>query len=78
MKRTSPGDLVFIGDVQDCARGEGRADDTEETVKKRLEVYRRDTEAVLEHYGNAVHVIDGVGELDAVTARLLGAIGARP
>ena len=31
-------------------RGEGRADDTEETVKKRLEVYRRDTEAVLEHY----------------------------
>lgn len=59
------------------ARGEGRADDTEEAVTKRLEVYRRDTEAVLDHYGDAVHVIDGVGSLDAVTARLLGALGAR-
>ncbi|MBM4334802.1 MAG: adenylate kinase [Deltaproteobacteria bacterium] len=59
-------------------RGEGRADDTEEAVKKRLEVYRRDTEAVLDHYADAVHLIDGVGALDAVTARLLAALGARP
>jgi adenylate kinase len=60
------------------ARGEGRADDTEETVRKRLEVYRRDTQPVLEHYRDQLQSVDGIGSLDDVTARLLGALGARP
>jgi len=58
------------------ARGEGRADDTEETAKKRLEVYRRDTQPVLDHYREQIRSIDGVGSLDEVTARLLGVLGA--
>jgi len=57
------------------ARGEGRADDNEESVKKRLEVYKRDTEPVLAHYGAAVARIDGVGSMDEITARITKAIG---
>jgi adenylate kinase len=58
------------------ARGEGRADDTEETAKRRLDVYKRDTQPVLDHYRDQMHKIDGVGSLDDVTARLLGALEA--
>jgi adenylate kinase len=58
------------------ARGEGRADDTEEAAKTRLEVYRRDTQPVLDHYREHVHSIDGIGTLDEVTARLLRVLGA--
>jgi adenylate kinase len=58
------------------ARGQGRADDTEETVAKRLEIYRRDTQPVLDHYRAQLTSIAGTGELDDVTARLLGALGA--
>src|SRR5262249_46598418 len=43
------------------ARGEGRADDNEATVRKRLEVYRSSTEPVIRHYGAAANRIDGLG-----------------
>jgi len=52
------------------ARGEGRTDDTEAAVAKRLAVYKRDTEPVLAHYGSAVKRIDGIGSLDEITARI--------
>ena len=57
-------------------RGQGRADDTAETAAKRLEVYRRDTQPVLDHYRGQVHSVDGIGTLDEVTARILRALGA--
>jgi adenylate kinase len=60
------------------ARGEGRADDTPETVAKRLEVYRRDTQPVLDHYAAQSVRIDGMGTMDDITARILAALGARP
>ena len=56
------------------SRGEGRADDTEETVRKRLEVYRASTEPVLAHYGSAVARIDGLGSVDDVQARVVQAL----
>jgi adenylate kinase len=58
------------------ARGEGRADDTEETAKIRLEVYRRDTAPVLEHYRAQVRRVEGVGGLDEIAARIHRALGA--
>jgi adenylate kinase len=58
------------------ARGEGRADDTEATVQKRIDVYRRDTEPVLRHYASAVKRVEGVGSLDEVSARIERALGA--
>jgi len=58
------------------SRGEGRADDNEAAVQKRLEVYRRDTEPVLAHYGASVKRIDGIGSMDEITARVVRALGA--
>jgi adenylate kinase len=56
---------------------EHRADDQEETVKKRLDQYESLTAALLPYYdrlGLLVRV-DGVGKPVEVTARVLGALG---
>lgn len=47
-------------------RGEGRVDDTAETLERRLAVYRRDTAPVLEHYREALVRVDGVGSLEEI------------
>ena len=56
------------------SRGEGRADDNEETVRKRLDVYRRDTQPMLDHYGDAVIRLDGIGSMDEIAGRIEGAL----
>ena len=57
------------------ARGEGRADDNEETVRKRLQVYRSSTEPVIAHYGNAAKRIDGLGTIEQIRERIAVALG---
>ncbi len=54
------------------SRGENRSDDTEEKVKKRLQVYWEETRPVLEHYRkkNLVHEIDGVGSIKEIFGRI--------
>jgi adenylate kinase len=55
---------------------EGRADDTEDVVRHRLEVYAEQTAPLVDLYsqrGMLVQV-DGLGEVDDVTARLLSAL----
>jgi adenylate kinase len=59
------------------SRAEGRADDNEAAVVKRLEVYKRDTAPVLTHYGRSVKAIDGIGTMDEITARIERALEAR-
>jgi adenylate kinase len=54
-----------------------RKDDEPEAVRNRLEVYRRQTEPVLQwyrDYGTRVAMIDAVGSVQDVTARALGAL----
>jgi len=53
-----------------------RQDDTEEVVRRRHEVYLKDTAPLLEFYEkrSIVESVDGVGELDEVTARLSRAL----
>lgn len=51
----------------------GRADDSEETIRTRLRVYREQTAPLIEEYerrGKVVRV-DGVGGIDEVTRRIL-------
>ena len=57
------------------SRGEGRADDNEETVRRRLEVYRDETAPILDHYAAVLERIDGVGSLDQIAERLARALG---
>ena len=52
-----------------------RPDDVEETVRTRLEVYRRNTAPLVEHYraaGVPVHTVDGARPIETVQAELLG------
>ncbi|WP_341730245.1 adenylate kinase [Brooklawnia sp.] len=58
------------------AQLEGRADDTEETIRHRMEVYERDTEPLLDHYrdrGLLVEV-DGDGQVAEVAERAVAAL----
>lgn len=54
-----------------------RKDDNEETVRTRDQEYRNKTEPLLHHYAEkgVLARVDGVGELDEVTARVRKAIG---
>jgi len=56
---------------------EGRADDNEETIRNRMQVYRSQTEPLVAHYreqGVLVEV-DGMGSVEEVAERLQGALG---
>lgn len=58
------------------AKAEGRADDSPESVRTRLQVYERQTAPVIEFYRQhgQLTVVDGVGSLDDVFARIVEAI----
>lgn len=49
---------------------EGRADDNEETIRRRLDVYHAETAPLVEHYADAVIRVDGVGGIDDVFSRV--------
>src|SRR5687767_6239632 len=54
------------------AQTEGRADDTEEVIRRRQEVYAEETEPLIKIYRERglTHEVDGMGEVDEVTARI--------
>jgi adenylate kinase len=58
---------------------QGRADDTEDVIRRRLEVYEEQTAPLISLYAarGLVIMIDGLGEVDDVTARILEALEAR-
>jgi adenylate kinase len=53
-----------------------RPDDTEETVKKRLQVYFSETTSLIEYYSRANKLleIEGEGSVDEVKKRIIGAL----
>ena len=53
----------------------GRADDTAETIERRLAIYHAETVPLLEYYGDLVVEVDGVGEMSEVQHRVLRALG---
>ncbi|MEX0995361.1 MAG: adenylate kinase [Balneolaceae bacterium] len=54
------------------SRGEGRSDDSEEGIKKRLSVYREETKPVKDYYDKAdlVYEIDGTGTIQEIFSRI--------
>jgi adenylate kinase len=58
----------------------GRADDTEDTVRNRFKVYQEQTQPLLELYGErgVVAVVDGSGEIDQITDRILAVLTQDP
>jgi adenylate kinase len=58
------------------AQTDGRADDTEEVIRRRQQVYAEQTEPLIEVYrarGILIEV-DGMGEVDDVTSRIFAAL----
>ena len=67
-------------ELDDCTNAGGeliqREDDNEETIGNRLEVYRENTEPVVEFYRrrNRLKIVDADGAIDDVYSRLLEAV----
>ena len=55
----------------------GRADDTEETIRNRFQVYLEQTQPLIDIYSDrGLNVmVNGIGEIDEVTERTLAALG---
>lgn len=56
---------------------EARADDDAETVRKRIEVYREQTEPLIQYYRDRGRLVEvqGVGGIDDIYGTLCGALG---
>ena len=56
-----------------------RSDDTPETLKKRLEVYYRNTAPLLDYYRqqDKIVTIDGMAPIETVTEAIAGAIAGK-
>lgn len=74
-------DRVVLFDVDEDVLGRrmmsrGRADDTEETIRNRFKVYLEQTEPILAIYRRRgiVVEVDGMGEIDEITERVLEAV----
>ena len=72
-------DEVIVGRLVKRAEIEGRSDDTPETVRERLRVYREKTAPLADRYRRAgvIVEIDGNRAVDAVAADVAGAVAAR-
>lgn len=58
---------------------QGRADDTEEAIRHRQQVYARETTPLIEVYrGRGILIeVDGLGEIDEVSTRIADSLAAR-
>jgi adenylate kinase len=66
----------LIGRLLNRARLEGRADDTEEVIRRRQELYQAETEPLIDVYRDRglLLEVDGMGEVDEISARILEAL----
>ena len=65
-------DEEIVNRILERQKIEGREDDTEEVVRKRLEVYRSQTEPLKLYYENegVLYEVEGMGTIDEVFDRI--------
>lgn len=70
---------VVIERIRLRAADQGRADDTDDVARNRLDLYARETAPLIEAYGDREILVrvDGIGEIEAVTSRILDALAQR-
>ena len=58
------------------AQAEGRSDDTEDVIRRRQEIYAEQTAPLVQVYDERglLRRVDGMGDLDAITARLVAVL----
>lgn len=54
----------------------GRADDTPEAIRTRLDIYYSETQPLMDYYGARVARVDGVGEIGVIHQRIMDALTA--
>ena len=78
--------VMLAADVDEVVRRllnraveQGRADDTEEVIRHRLDVYEEQTAPLISVYAarDLVITVDGLGEVAEVTSRIVDALAAR-
>ncbi len=71
---------ALLGRLLKRAEIEGRADDTEDVIRRRLEVYSAETEPLISVYAERglVVSVDGMGEIDEVQQRIFDALDDIP
>jgi adenylate kinase len=71
---------VLVKRLLQRSETENRADDTEDVIRRRQEVYAEQTEPLIEVYRRRgiVHEIDGMGEVGEVTQRIFDALDVVP
>lgn len=74
-------DLVVVlevpeGELVSRMLSRGRADDTEETVRNRLNVYHADTAPLIDFYAERgiVAAVDGIGDVAEITDRIMAVL----
>lgn len=69
----------LVGRMLKRAQEQGRADDNEATIRRRIEVYAEETEPVLAVYRarDLVVEVDAIGEVGEVTDRIVAALEAK-
>ena len=75
VKLEVPNELI-VERIAGRAAAEGRKDDTPETVRERLRVYAEQTEPVASYFERIgkLRCVDGVGELEDISRRVLAAL----
>jgi len=65
-----------VGRLLNRAQDQGRADDTEEVIRRRLEVYAEQTAPLIDLYSSRgiLVSVDGLGTIDEVAARIHAAL----
>ena len=74
----SVGEQMLVDRLRKRAELEGRSDDNEASIRTRMEVYRRQTEPLIDYYRERGILVelDGLGTVDEVATRIEGAIAA--
>jgi adenylate kinase len=67
---------VVVARLLQRAVEQGRADDTEEVIRKRLEVYADETAPIIAVYADRgiLTQVDGIGSVEEVTQRIFEAL----
>jgi len=65
-----PEDVLF-----ERLKARGRADDTDDVIRNRMNVYRDETAPLIEYYSSELKTVDAVGTVDEVFARALQTLG---
>ncbi len=68
---------IVVGRLLARAQIEGRSDDTEEVIRERMAIYHRETAPLAKTYADRglLVQVDGLGEVDEVTRRVVTALG---